>query len=1148
MTAKNQKYTVDNVSSVLNLKGSHNKLVIDLASTDFNNYTNNAKFDQFDIVTNAVVNWNKSGTITHSYDSTNGWLDASFGASAYYEQAISSKLKSATDYTVIVNASSTVSGMIAEVYSVSANQIYNINNITEPTVTASLPVSANGVDKIALNFRTTSNAISGNIYVRLRNTTGVSKTVNIRAVYVYQGNIEFEGLPSNELQPQPYINPNTSYNTIVFNANGIAVSGSNNDNATTLDGIPSSGYLRSPNNLSVYSIGSNDFLDLNVSSNFEGTSFPFRSRGYIGYDNNFNKVYGLRTSTNYDYTSLYYFYFNNDLLTSNDLTHTSTDIEYRPANLLSETEHFDEIISQNEHGFLARVITNNSYVSGSEKYYWVNVNGSMDGLNHTKVDVTSIITSLATSGLLRGYSMNTVNRTDYFALVYCKEKDLYLTTFYTNPAGTGTTGKETYFAVHDDNLTQLVAPTLVMPNILSLAATGQGINAAGAYHTAKPKIFYKIQGDSILIKGLVGIEILRTTNPALTMNTISVMNTLTYSVSGFSISNIYYPTSLSVSAADYDNSFSSSKNQSSYNHEIFKLGSSKYMIYETRGDVTNLRTLSIYANSYEDGFDTNFNYAAATSVQLIPTDSSYVGKQVSHTKLFQDNNNDLIFTQGVSQKYGTVNVAIDGFDSNNASASYIPTSITPLTYNPNIMITYGATASPIYTHNSNYTFHIFNSYNNLINNTPDLIYANNPTNFNNAVSAALVADTNYINEGYSGNNLALTSISRVTAYRVDYIDRIGDNIYYLVSWSAIIPYTKYSLGSFIIYNTALDLNTFFVATNSSQLYYTTANSSFYYINDTAANTKSIVIYKTSANNYLIASSPGHYAANNGGNELLVNAVSANTSFATTVVGTKLFQESGRNATWNQRQLGIHPKYGINYSNSFSDSYLASDVSYYDFTTEPNFETRMINTFTATGTPSVLNNVAKIRGSQGLQIAYDSIECFMNGTYFTIPSNSVTGLLPNTTYYFYVNTNKTVTYETIDYPNSTTRIQFGTVTTDNVGIATSNFFKITEIFNYNPTQAAFTLVNNEVTSGNARDNGYLIMPNGLIMQWGYVTGNASASFPIEFPTRVFSVYITMNNGGTDSATPAPQTVSNTGFIAGVDGGFTGQGMQYFAIGN
>jgi hypothetical protein len=96
----------------------------------------------------------------------------------------------------------------------------------------------------------------------------------------------------------------------------------------------------------------------------------------------------------------------------------------------------------------------------------------------------------------------------------------------------------------------------------------------------------------------------------------------------------------------------------------------------------------------------------------------------------------------------------------------------------------------------------------------------------------------------------------------------------------------------------------------------------------------------------------------------------------------------------------------------------------------------------------------------------------------------------------------------------------------------------------------------VKAGSVAPNGYTILANGLIMQWGTVTSVPSNSdaitFPIAFPHAVFQVQTTYNPVSASSAyIPRARNVTTTGFTFSSDnfnGGLNPSTIKYwFATG-
>jgi hypothetical protein len=117
----------------------------------------------------------------------------------------------------------------------------------------------------------------------------------------------------------------------------------------------------------------------------------------------------------------------------------------------------------------------------------------------------------------------------------------------------------------------------------------------------------------------------------------------------------------------------------------------------------------------------------------------------------------------------------------------------------------------------------------------------------------------------------------------------------------------------------------------------------------------------------------------------------------------------------------------------------------------------------------------------------------------------------------------------------------------------------------PTTAAGTNNNQVATTAfaygtlSANGNGYQILPSGLIIQWGVITGyqyegSLTATFPIAFPNNIFTAYAsTQNTNGNANAMMQVIGPSLTGmsvlfnYFAGTNGdGYAS--AHWLAIGN
>lgn len=225
---KNLRYQVSNTSSIIGLKNGLNTFTETFANIDFNNRLSNPIFNRLDI-SNILYDWTIY-QVTGTYDTVNGYFNSTFGNQGYLEQDIHldtmKRLKPNTIYSAVLYASSSDTGTILEVSGVNNYQVYDINDTTN-TNSASAAIEVNGTPvKHMISFRTNATTVSGGIYVKIRNTTTVNKTIYLKSIFVYEGLIEINGLPEIQLpiQNQSDVESGSPYSTIIFNEAGIAVS------------------------------------------------------------------------------------------------------------------------------------------------------------------------------------------------------------------------------------------------------------------------------------------------------------------------------------------------------------------------------------------------------------------------------------------------------------------------------------------------------------------------------------------------------------------------------------------------------------------------------------------------------------------------------------------------------------------------------------------------------------------------------------------------------------------------------------------------------------------------------------------------------------------------------------------------------------
>ena len=100
-----------------------------------------------------------------------------------------------------------------------------------------------------------------------------------------------------------------------------------------------------------------------------------------------------------------------------------------------------------------------------------------------------------------------------------------------------------------------------------------------------------------------------------------------------------------------------------------------------------------------------------------------------------------------------------------------------------------------------------------------------------------------------------------------------------------------------------------------------------------------------------------------------------------------------------------------------------------------------------------------------------------------------------------------------------------------------------------------------SGSNLSQNGYQKFSNGLMLQWGYVGGSATASYrvtmPMSFYNTTYNVFATVNKPSSDnsiySASPlaTSKTVSafyiNRNYASGGSTGLSQESWQWFAVG-
>jgi hypothetical protein len=197
--AKNSRYKNSDAASPFNLKQNVNTFLDDLADLNFSNIIKNGLFGS-STLTGGIVDWTYTGVTPSAYNAAQKYLPVTIAAAGFIEQAITSSLTRATNYTFIFYGSASVSNALKiSVYATNPNQITNLDTSVVEVNSASIfmgNASAGAFQKHVVTFKTTSEAsISGTISVKVTNTTGAAVTASFRSFSCYSSLIEVGSLP-----------------------------------------------------------------------------------------------------------------------------------------------------------------------------------------------------------------------------------------------------------------------------------------------------------------------------------------------------------------------------------------------------------------------------------------------------------------------------------------------------------------------------------------------------------------------------------------------------------------------------------------------------------------------------------------------------------------------------------------------------------------------------------------------------------------------------------------------------------------------------------------------------------------------------------------------------------------------------------------
>ena len=848
---------------------------------------------------------------------------------------------------------------------------------------------------------------------------------------------------------------NTAGNSDQWNSTYTSVSQASADwdyAATNIDGK-----MPLYTNIPVSQVGDLSYLGLDIKGDFKGPQSSNYEKPYILQEKDGSMV-GIRPGYNGVYRKQFYI-----RASTTDLTDLIvTDIEYRPSFLLA-AEYVSNLIDGNEYGIC---VTIRNTTSSTVKYYWINVNDTMDYSQHTYVDVTQIFSTFA---MAFGSG----------SLVYCKEKNWYI--------ASKLMGNAVYFNVYDSNFTQL-GSTYTQVDLDSGVGvnygtySGNNLTLLSINHTNRPTIEYSWDsGNNRLIlthnvsilmyypTAILGVYYrsacyFNASNNAYTDIFPKTENSNTrYGIYPDTLATITYPFYFTINSSGHITNYA----QEIKHRKFYKIDDNTILesIKNHAWEPTQFSFVKHTLNgsfTWQDFIIRPYDFVTPNTSRtpekiFYVNDASLLGKDIRYS-YWVSPNDIVLWAQSKSSSESApsrkwVKVHIDDYtdrtekiynigDTLETPSSVVPSTTTLLNGMDHIHTTLNSSGTMRVKALDGLVFKELNGATGTITNSN---VSTLPSDYVTQILQILNTDTNKI------GSLATRSI--------DY----DWELYHLKNGTFLLVYGYYASGTGVksyFKIVTLSGTTLSAVSNTGTLVgtYTTAGSNVI-ANAVIVDITTCGIYDDGTYLYCIFKCAGPYGP---GSNRLTTSVAKIQQSNNTIISYK--SDIYSLPSWHTVTASVHPYFGPCVMGGHIDELTKNDIHFVNKTSITDLNTRITSCFSDIFNNTPITNSGlyslTLKSALGFNLYISDTPIFMKGSYYILPTQSIdldslfpSGAVKNKTFYAYVelstdpttgDTIPVITFLTSFRQDGTALIYIGTVITDNNGIIYTNFEKITKI--------------------------------------------------------------------------------------------------------
>ena len=855
----------------------------------------------------------------------------------------------------------------------------------------------------------------------------------------------------------------------ISSTNTIYANGGNSDIWNTIQNK-----LNNNSNIPVSRVGDSTYLDIDIKGDFKGSQSTDKSRSYLLQERD-GLFVGLRGGYNGITKKLFYFTSLDENLTNCNIT----DIEYRPSFLLA-TEYITELIDATKDGLLVNVKNINTV---SNKVYWIHHKGTLNQTSHTfndTVDVTPIVQT---------YSLQSI--------IYVPEKNIYI--------GTAIDGSVVKYYAFDSSLSLVSNGGEAWQQIdfNNASHVTFGVHSSSSMtrppiinHTQTPNLQYFVDGDVMFVSQLVSIILFYPTRVLY----VAYNSVCQYSLIAHSFGDFYFkPYLLDPDDSNTHSCPFFSKDSSDFfswkNAANTKLYNINNFVYEAIKEISvrtsdfNFKKHQLITNwadvvlrPYDRRVAPPLPAVWSTDfVTLVPTDASLLGKTVTGVGFISPTR---IYSFSESKQYGE------------PSATYksIVSEVSDLTIT-NYHLTNGVQLSGLKTPTDVFlcpeSIKPTHNYSQIKNNSDDVYFSTivYPSGAMRVRSFDIVNKTfNEIN----GDDFTSSMLEELPSNYVDLINDIITND--VVSSGAVFEkqaWTLYHLknGLYLLtfgcFFANFGVKSYFkILTKSGNIF---ISASLSILANTIQSIDGIQVGVDASNSTQHEMSSGIYDDGVSSLYVLFKCVGAETTgtnrqfctiahidyIANTIIEWKSLPNVVNGEfngisetswpTWHKGICGIHPTYGPYYTDGMFDEYSKARMFYVDNSNIVGIGERITGCFNALMAGTDIQNgsliVLTIRPAIGFILYVSSTSVFIKGGQYELPTQNIDLLnvvsggnvlnVQNKTFYVFVElvgTTVGLTFSINRYTDTDSLIYVGSVTTDDIGISSSNFSKVSRLGN------------------------------------------------------------------------------------------------------